>query len=99
MYPLVLIFGAAILKKDNSIQHYVWPLIAIGWSIAAYHNLLYYNILPEAAAPCAAGVSCTTRFFAWFGFITIPLLSFTAFTILGGLMLIYGRVSGEKRNV
>ena len=96
MYPLVVIFAVGVLFKDKLVKYYAWPLIAIGWSIAAYHNLLYYNIIPEAAAPCAAGVSCTTRFFAWFGFITIPLLSFTAFTILGGLMLIYGRVSRDK---
>jgi disulfide bond formation protein DsbB len=89
MYPLVAIFAVGILKKDKIVNYYAWPLIVVGWVIALYHNLLYYNILPEAAAPCAAGVSCTTRFFAWFGFITIPLLSLTAFTILGGLMLIY----------
>lgn len=92
MYPLVLIFAVGILKKDKNVNLYAWPLIAVGWLIAFYHNLLYYNILPEAAAPCTAGISCTTRFFAWFGFITIPLLSLTAFTILGGLMLIYRKV-------
>ena len=96
MYPLVLIFGAAILKKDKSVNFYAVPLIVIGWLIAFYHNLLYYNILPEAAAPCKTGVSCTTHFFAWFGFITIPLLSLTAFTILGGLMLIYLRDKRDK---
>ena len=95
MYPLVLIFAVGILKKDKNVNLYAWPLIAIGWIISLYHNLLYYNILPEAAAPCTAGISCTTRFFAWFGFITIPLLSLTAFTILAVLMLIYGKV---KRN-
>ncbi len=96
MYPLVIIFGVGILLKDKIVQYYAWPLIVIGWLIAAYHNLLYYNILPEAAAPCAAGLSCTTKFFAWFGFITIPLLSLTAFTILGALMLIYRRVNIKK---
>lgn len=96
MYPLVFIFAVGILKRDRQVNFYAWPLIAVGWLIALYHNLLYYNILPEAAAPCTAGISCTTRFFAWFGFITIPLLSLTAFTILGGLMLIYQKV--KKQN-
>ena len=96
MYPLIAIFAVGILKKDKQVNFYAWPLIIVGWIIAFYHNLLYYNILPEAAAPCAAGVSCTTKFFAWFGFITIPLLSLTAFTILGGLMLIYQK--GKKQN-
>lgn len=96
MYPLVIIFGVAILKKDKLFTYYAWPLIAIGWLIGVYHNLLYYNILPEAAAPCIQGVSCTTKFIEWFGFLTIPLLSLMGFTILGGLMLIYQRVNSKK---
>lgn len=96
MYPLVIIFGVAILKKDKLVNFYAWPLIAAGWLIAVFHNLLYYNILPEAAAPCLAGVSCTTKFIEWFGFITIPFLSLMAFTILGVLMVIYGKVSRDK---
>lgn len=91
LYPLAVIFGVAILKKDKLFRFYAWPFIAVGWLIALYHNLLYYNILPEAAAPCIAGVSCTTKLIEWFGFITIPFLSLTAFTILGGLMIIYSR--------
>lgn len=91
LYPLAVIFGVAILKKDKLFRFYAWPFIAVGWLIALYHNLLYYNILPEAAAPCIAGVSCTTKLIEWFGFITIPFLSLMAFTILGGLMIIYSR--------
>ena len=89
MYPLVVIFAVGILKKDKLVAYYAWPLIAAGWIIAFFHNLLYYNIIPEAAAPCLAGISCTTKFIEWFGFITIPLLSLTAFTTLGMLMVIY----------
>ena len=92
MYPLVAILAVGIIRKDKNVDSYVWPLIVVGWAIALFHNLLYYKILPESAAPCLAGVSCTTRFFAWFGFITIPLLSLTAFTILGLLMLVYRKI-------
>src|SRR5687767_12126226 len=66
LYPLVFIFAVGILKKDKLVSYYAWPLIAVGWLISVYHNLLYYNILPEAAAPCIQGVSCTTKFIEWF---------------------------------
>lgn len=92
LYPLVAIFAVGILRKDKYVDAYAWPLIAAGWLIALYHNLLYYNVLPEAAAPCIAGISCTTKFIEWFGFMTIPLLSLGAFTSLGILMLIYRRI-------
>jgi disulfide bond formation protein DsbB len=91
MYPLVAIFAVGILRKDKNVHLYAWPLIAAGWIVSVYHNLLYYKILPEAAAPCISGVSCTTKFIEWFGFVTIPFLSLVGFTILGVLMVIYSR--------
>lgn len=88
MYPLVLIIAVGILKKDENLPHYVLPLSIAGGTVALYHNLLYYGILPQATAPCLLSVSCTTRFFAWFGFVTIPLLSLVAFTLITSSMII-----------
>lgn len=90
MYPLVLIVGAGIFLKDKKVYWYSLPITIIGWIIALYHNLLYWKILPESIAPCEAGVSCTTKYIEWFGFVTIPLLSLMAFTlIIASLCLSY----------
>jgi len=89
MYPLVLILGVGILRKDKNVFDYALPLSIIGWLISVYHNLLYYKIIPESAAPCVAGVSCTTQFIEYFGFITIPFLSFLGFSIIIISLLIY----------
>ncbi len=86
MYPLVAVLAVGILLKDKRVSTYVLPLSIGGFLIAAYHNLLYYGVIQEV---CKQGVSCTTRFFAWFGFITIPLLSLLAFAIITTLMLIH----------
>ena len=96
MYPLVLILGFGILKKDRTALDYAFPLAIIGWLIAAYHNLLYYNILPEAMAPCKAGISCTTRYIEWFGFVTIPLLALVAFSVILVCLYIARGAYGEK---
>jgi disulfide bond formation protein DsbB len=95
MYPLVAILAVGIADKNKKIYRYVLPLSITGFVIALYHNLLYYRILPESIAPCGFGVPCTTKFFAWYGFITIPLLSLTAFMVITACMLIYKNV---KRN-
>jgi disulfide bond formation protein DsbB len=87
LYPLVLIIPIGIIKKDKNIYSYVLGLSGIGFLIGLYHNLLYYNIIPEAAAPCVNGVSCTTKFIEYFGFLTIPLLSLIAFATIIVLML------------
>jgi disulfide bond formation protein DsbB len=89
MYPLVAILTVGILRRDSNLRLYVLPLSLIGLSIAIYHNLLYYGIIPEHLVPCTAGVSCTSRQIEWLGFITIPLLSLTAFTIITLSMLFY----------
>ena len=90
MYPLVLILLAGLFPFQRSVLRYSLPLVAAGWLIAIYHNLLYSDILPESAAPCVQGMSCTTIQIQWFGFITIPFLSFMAFTaILLILSIIY----------
>lgn len=82
MYPLVIIFAVGLLRKDKTAVWYALPLSVTGLLIAIYHNLLYYGILPESIQPCTLGVSCTTKFFEWFGFVTIPFLSLVAFTII-----------------
>ena len=91
MYPLVVVLTVGILRRDRQLYQYVLPLSIIGWVISFYHNLLYYKILPESIAPCTAGISCTTKQIELFGFVTIPLMAFTAFSIITICMILYYR--------
>lgn len=98
MYPQVCILALGIYFKDKYFYRYSLLLSSVGIIISLYHNLLYYKILPESVAPCTAGVSCTTKFIEWFGFITIPFLSGTAFALLIIFMLLYRRsIVGEGK--
>ncbi len=89
MYPLILIIAVGILRKDKKLYQYVLPLSILGFFIALYHILLQNGILPEAVAPCAIGASCAVKYTGYFGFITIPVMSFTAFFVITACMLIY----------
>jgi disulfide bond formation protein DsbB len=89
MYPLAAIMTVGLFRKDTKIYSYVFPLSIIGLIIAGYHNLLVYNIISEKIVTCTAGVPCGLTIMKWFGFITIPLLSFTAFLIINSLMILY----------
>lgn len=95
MYPLVFIIGVGILKRDQHLPYYVLPLSLIGGVIALYHNLLYYNIIPESAAPCEAGISCTTKFIEYGGFVTIPFLSFLGFAVITIAMLLVYKINSK----
>lgn len=92
MYPLVAILAVGIFLKDKRAHLYVLPLSIVGLSVALYHNLLYYNVVPESVAPCTIGISCTTKQIEWFGLITIPFLSLVSFAIITFCMIIQRRV-------
>ncbi len=87
IYPQTIILLIAILKSDTKINSYLLPLNIIGWFISVYHNLLYYKIIPDTISPCTTGVSCTTRYLTFFGFITIPLQALLAFSAIILLLL------------
>ena len=91
MYPLVLIFIVGSFPVNKMVFNYSIPLISLGWLFALYHNLIQWEIIPESASPCVENNPCTTQWIDWLGFITIPLLSFTAFTMIGIIMIIFYR--------
>lgn len=100
MYPLVFIIGIAIIRKDTV----SWPvttlvLSGIGWLIALYHSLLQWNIIPEAAAACIGGVSCTTAEIKLLGFITIPFMSLVAFTVIIVVTTLYWKGNQNEQRV
>lgn len=89
IYPLVLIIGTGIILRDQRMKYYALPVCLSGLLIAIYHNLLYYGVIPESAAPCTEGASCTETHIEWLGFITIPLLSLAAFAIMSVCLFFY----------
>lgn len=89
MYPLPFLMTIGILKKDALLPTYILLLAPLGWIISVYHVLLYYKIIPDQLAPCVLGVSCTTKYIEYFGFITIPFLSFVAFSCIILAMILY----------
>ncbi|MCC7369639.1 MAG: disulfide bond formation protein B [Chloroflexi bacterium] len=93
MYPLVLVIAVGILRRDAGVHQYVLPIAVLGLVISVYHNLLYFRIIPEEIQPCTVGIPCTTIQIEWFGFITIPLMSMTAFTVIAICMAIHRRMA------
>ena len=82
MYSLVFLFLINLLFPDDKVFKYTILLVLFGWIISIYHNLLMFGIIPENLAPCVQGVPCSTVYINWLGFITIPLLSFFAYTTI-----------------
>lgn len=87
MFPLPLILTAGLFPFDLRCTRYALPVAIAGWGFALYHCLLYLGIIPKSLQPCSQGVSCTDAKLELFSFVTIPMLSLLAFTLIVALLL------------
>ncbi|MDR6218432.1 disulfide bond formation protein B [Deinococcus soli (ex Cha et al. 2016)] len=84
MYPLAAQLGLAVLTGDVSHRRYALTLAVPGWLIAAFH-ILEENHIVGGLAQCtvgAGGAGCDVKWINLLGFITIPTLSFVAFSLI-----------------
>ena len=100
MYPQAFLLGIALWKKDANIALYSIALSVMGAIIAGYHYLLQLNIVP--AIPCSAmgySVACAKRFVLNYGYVTIPLMTFTAFILIALFSYASMRKRGEIKGL
>ncbi|MEJ2734489.1 MAG: disulfide oxidoreductase [Anaerolineae bacterium] len=85
MYPLTLIELVGILKHDEGVFDYVLPLSVLGIGVSTYHYLIQLGVIGHSPA-CSVGIPCGLRYVNYLGFVTIPLMALTAFTIITTVM-------------
>lgn len=93
MYPLVILLGIASYRQDRGVVRYALPLTILGGAVALFHYL--EQKVPGFSAPslCRVGIPCTQEYINWLGFITIPFLALTAFTLITVLLIGVARSS------
>src|SRR3989344_785846 len=81
MYPMVIILGMAVWKKDNNVSNYTVPIALVGGSVSTYHVITNgFNISTDCAVN--GGIPCSVEFFKLFGFVTIPFMALIAFILI-----------------
>ena len=93
MYPLVLIMGVGLWKRDRWIHYYSLPFSILGLIVSGYHNLLVWHLAPANLIVCSVQLPCVVQEFSLFGFITIPLLSFFAFALITTCFVVYTKLN------
>ncbi|KOP68149.1 disulfide bond formation protein DsbB [Bacillus sp. FJAT-18019] len=95
MYPLVIVLGIAAYREKTHIVPYILPLVIIGGGISTYHSII--QKLPKASDSAACGpVSCLNDYLNWFGWLTIPMLAFTAFVLIAIALLMAVRSQKQQ---
>ena len=95
MFPLALVLFMGLFPFDPKVARYALPLSAAGGLVALYHLLLQVGVIPERAAPCTQGVSCSDVDLLLFDFVSIPMLSLFAFGAVTALLIIILRSSSR----
>jgi disulfide bond formation protein DsbB len=80
MYPLPVLLGVALLRKDDRAALYALPLAVPGFLVAAYHVLIQSRPSLETSR-CFVG-SCTSVDWRFMDALTIPQLSLLAFALV-----------------
>ena len=94
MYPFVITLGIASFRGDKKIIPYALPISLLGVIVAGYH-VLEQNV-PGFGVPalCKVGVPCSNKYFNYWGFVSIPVLSLIAFSLITILLIL---VAGSKK--
>lgn len=88
MYPIAVISFIALIFNESRIKKYILSLSIIGLLIAGYHILLQF--LPNIFECSDEVAKCSAVQFASYGYITIPVMAFTAFLLII-LVSLFGR--------
>lgn len=90
MYPLVVVLGVAVLRRDPGVRWYVLPVVLIGAAISAYHYQLE-RFPDQDAIACSSDIPCTIIWFEQLGYITIPMMALSAFGLIATILMLGGR--------
>ena len=92
MYPLVVVLGVAFLRRDPAVWKTAVPLALAGALVSAYHVAIQYRPSLEVTQ-CSGATPCSMRFFALYGFVSIPVMAGAAFLLVAVALAVHARVA------
>ena len=87
MYPLVIVLGVAVLRRDRAIWMTALVFVVIGAPLSLYHWLVERVPAFEESSSCSASTPCSTPWFEKLGFVTLAWMAMSAFLLIGVLMV------------
>jgi disulfide bond formation protein DsbB len=87
MYPLVVVLGVAILRRDRMVWTTTLVFVVIGAPLSLYHWLVERVPAFEQSSSCSALVPCNAPWFERLGFVTLAWMAMSAFLLIGVLMV------------
>jgi len=89
MYPLVVVFGVELFQKKEAAHVSGLIFSGIGVVLSLYQYLAQTLSIPLNCGAEETGASCSEIFFTFFGYVTIPMMTLTAFVLIFMLMILH----------
>jgi disulfide bond formation protein DsbB len=90
MYPLAIIFGIAVIRRDRGIRIYAIPLALVGGAISTYHYTIQH--FPSlATGSCDVFAPCSAAYVWKFDFVSIPFMALVSFATIVTVLALDGR--------
>jgi disulfide bond formation protein DsbB len=88
MYPLTILTLLPALASDYRIARYLLPLPVVGACISVYQILIEEGVVSQSQeCVISAPGGCATKWTDQFGYLTIPVLTLTAFALVFAFLL------------
>ncbi len=87
VYPLVPLLAVAWWRRDRGVRPYALALVALGLPVSLYHSVIERLPSLEGGA-CDPTNPCSIIWVERFGYLTIPTMALTAFTLIAVLLLL-----------
>jgi hypothetical protein len=97
MYPLVPVLLLALFRPRWRLWLLAIPLAVVGTAIAAYHVTIERWPRLEVTS-CSATAPCTLKWVEEFGYVTIPVMSLSAFVLVLTVLALDPSVSPFRRS-
>jgi disulfide bond formation protein DsbB len=89
MYPLTILTLLPALASDYRIARYLLPLPVVGACVSVYQILIEQGVVSQSqACLISAPGGCATKWTDELGYLTIPVLTLTAFALVFSFLLL-----------
>jgi disulfide bond formation protein DsbB len=87
MYPLVIVLGVAVLRRDRAVWITTLVFVVIGAPLSLYHWLVERVPAFAESSSCSAVAPCNAPWFERWGFVTLAWMAMSSFLLIGVLMV------------
>ena len=95
VFPLPLLLGGMLLRKDVRATLYLLPVTLIGSGVSLWHWLVERVPSLSGKTSCAVDVPCTVPWFTEFGFVTLAWMALSTLTFTTVAILVASATTGQ----